>query len=691
MKLFDTQVIKRYPLRILLAEDVVVNQYLVLDLLRLCGYSAEVANNGIEVLQAVHDKDFDVILMDIQMPEMDGLEATRRIFSEIELTRRPDIVALTANASKKDRNLYFESGMIACVRKPVQVSALKTVLSQVTYRKMSKDKPGIVVEEDEDDALSPSGDSISLHPLRTYIDHDVLKQLLHVQQTVNPNIFVDLQVMFQDDAPQLLEAMKSSLDSKDPIKLKFNAHNLKGVCANMGAKNISSLCQELEKIASSPNLDNAINLFKMIDSSCRVFLTALQKESRLDTIEKLSTNRLPAGLIPATSSAKRILIVDDHRINRYTLAQHVIEMGHVPLEASNGQEALHKIETEPLDLVLTDIQMPELDGVTLLKILEEKAILQHIPVIMVSGVDDLQTVVDCVEHGADDFLTKPISLPLLKARISSSLEKKALRDQERRLLEETRLLNERLVSTNAELEAVNKSLSELNNEKSEILGIAAHDLKNPIATILINLGTARRRVESMPKEKVMQTLGMIEESCHRMTNIIVNLLDINKIESGKFSLESTVFSPHDCFQQVFEIYKTRAEDKGIQLFLENHVPPDTSLCIDKNAFSQILDNLVSNAVKYSPQQKQVFFRQSLEDGLVKIVVQDQGPGLSVEDKQKLFGKFQRLSAKPTGGEHSTGLGLSIVKRLCDLMGGRVRCESEIGQGASFILEFPAHG
>ena len=103
---------------------------------------------------------------------------------------------------------------------------------------------------------------------------------------------------------------------------------------------------------------------------------------------------------------------------------------------------------------------------------------------------------------------------------------------------------------------------------------------------------------------------------------------------------------------------------------------------------QVLENLVSNAVKYSPPGKNIFVRLKRHAEAVRVEVQDEGPGLSAEDQKKLFGKFARLSAKPTGGEHSTGLGLSIVKKMVEAMNGRVWCESELGRGATFIVEFP---
>jgi signal transduction histidine kinase len=183
-----------------------------------------------------------------------------------------------------------------------------------------------------------------------------------------------------------------------------------------------------------------------------------------------------------------------------------------------------------------------------------------------------------------------------------------------------------------------------------------------------------------------------------MLDIITNLLDVNKIESGLVNL---VIQPVnlDVLDEVIEEYQDRAAHKGIILHYRHSqkresMEESVSVLADKQYLHQILDNLVSNAVKYSPHWKNVWVRVMYRTDASgrrfgRIEVQDEGPGLSEEDKQKLFHKFARLSAQPTGGENSTGLGLSIVKKLVGMQNGNVWCESILGQGATFIVELPA--
>ena len=126
--------------------------------------------------------------------------------------------------------------------------------------------------------------------------------------------------------------------------------------------------------------------------------------------------------------------------------------------------------------------------------------------------------------------------------------------------------------------------------------------------------------------------------------------------------------------------------KNIQIICE--CPDELEIFLDKMALRQILDNLISNAVKFSPFSKKIYFKMHGDGEKITFSIKDEGPGLTEDDKLKLFGKFNRLSAQPTGDENSTGLGLSIAKKLTEAMNGKIRCESEAGQGAEFIVEFP---
>jgi signal transduction histidine kinase len=164
------------------------------------------------------------------------------------------------------------------------------------------------------------------------------------------------------------------------------------------------------------------------------------------------------------------------------------------------------------------------------------------------------------------------------------------------------------------------------------------------------------------------------------------MLDITAIESGKRNLNFEEFNPAIVLQRVVFDYREKAEAKKIEI--EYTAEDNLIINTDKLALRQIIDNLVSNAVKFSPESKKIYVSVNHRNGFIEFRIKDEGPGLTDKDKSKLFGKFTKLTAQPTGGEDSTGLGLSIVKNLTGMLGGSVRCESKEGEGAEFIVELP---
>lgn len=247
--------------------------------------------------------------------------------------------------------------------------------------------------------------------------------------------------------------------------------------------------------------------------------------------------------------------------------------------------------------------------------------------------------------------------------------------------------NERIHSQHHELEEQNQALFTLNNEKDELLGIVSHDLKNPLAGMKGVLEILRTDGEKLPSDFRATLLTQVNTGVERMFGIVTNLLDMNRLESGSVSYAFTKLDAFPIVEEIVQFYKESALSKQLHLYV---VASKQSYCIlaDKQALKQILDNLVSNAVKYSPHGKTITIDLREAETSLQILIQDEGEGISRIDQERLFTKFARLSAQPTGGEHSTGLGLSIVKKLAEAMNGDVWCESEIGEGSTFIVELP---
>ncbi|MBF0329688.1 MAG: CHASE2 domain-containing protein [Nitrospirae bacterium] len=244
----------------------------------------------------------------------------------------------------------------------------------------------------------------------------------------------------------------------------------------------------------------------------------------------------------------------------------------------------------------------------------------------------------------------------------------------------------KIVEARNEIEEKNKELKELNQLKNKFLGIAAHDLRNPLSSIK---GFSDMLLSGMPgpltdRQKHISTT--ISNASKGMLTLLNDLLDISAIESGKIDLKLKAGSVKKLLEDRLTINRMVAEKKEIKLHESLADLPDTMFDYDRMV--QVVDNLISNAVKFSPPGSNVYITLADEGGMAMVSVKDEGPGLSEEDKGKLFGEFQKLSARPTGGEKSTGLGLSIVKKIIEAHKGTIYVESAPGSGAAFIFKIP---
>lgn len=361
------------------------------------------------------------------------------------------------------------------------------------------------------------------------------------------------------------------------------------------------------------------------------------------------------------ASPSRILVVDDISKNLQVVGAVLHHQGYHVMPATSGRQALERIGAQKPDLILLDLMMPEMDGLEVCRRLKSDSATCEIPVIFLTASNELEHLMQGFAEGAVDYVTKPFNTSELLARVRTHLELKHARQR----------------------------LREMNDEKNEFMGIVAHDLRNPLSAIK---GYAEIILEETQSDspEAAELAQRIQEVARRMTDMVQKLLDANAAERGEFKVE---LAPHNLArlaQQVADAARPSAEKKQQSLRLGC---PDSPLmaALDPGVTIAVLENLISNAIKYSPAGKAIQIRVNANQGAVRCEVADEGPGISAADQQRLFGRFARLTAKPTAGESSTGLGLSIVKRMVEAMNGRVWCESEPGRGATFIVEFEQAG
>mgnify|MGYP002783567332 CR=1 FL=1 len=253
---------------------------------------------------------------------------------------------------------------------------------------------------------------------------------------------------------------------------------------------------------------------------------------------------------------------------------------------------------------------------------------------------------------------------------------------------EIQAANEELRHANIELQKYNEQMKEANSFKTRLLSMVSHDLKNPLGSLL---GLAKLLENDVQNEEHKQMAGEIKLLTEQTLILVKDLLDSAAAEAGRIELHRDYVDIAEIVTAVAWQYKPQAEKKSQELI----TTLDTNCIVmaDGRRLWQVFENLVSNAVKYSPPEKRIWVTLERCPGreqsqCARFSVRDEGPGLSKEDITKAFGHFQRLSAQPTGGESSSGVGLSIVKQIVELHGGKVWIESELGKGATFIVELP---
>ncbi|MCK9407759.1 MAG: ATP-binding protein, partial [Bacteroidetes bacterium] len=228
-----------------------------------------------------------------------------------------------------------------------------------------------------------------------------------------------------------------------------------------------------------------------------------------------------------------------------------------------------------------------------------------------------------------------------------------------------------------------KNLTDANNAKSQLLSFVAHDLKTPLITI----NSIAQEIKSFEVDKHFRGyLDLVEQNSKRIVTLISEILNITAIESGKFQFKMEPINIADIAGLVVDGYQIQAQRKEqiLKYTVDGH--EHCTVLADSGKLQEAMENLVNNAIKYSPRGAEINVNVVRNNGNIRFSVNDQGPGISEQDKQQLFKKFTVLSAKPTGGEIATGLGLAIVKEIIDAHKGKIFVESEPPKGCTFIIE-----
>ena len=375
----------------------------------------------------------------------------------------------------------------------------------------------------------------------------------------------------------------------------------------------------------------------------------------------------PAAGIHQDAAPGLLLVVDDDANNRDVLTRRLLWQGHGVRTASNGHDALRLMREVSFDLVLLDIMMPDMDGYEVLGKIKADERLQHIPVIMISALNDLQSVVRCIEAGADDYLPKPFNPTLLKARIGSCLEKKRSHDRETALFEQ--------------LQTNYKRLQELEKLRDDMRNMIVHDLRTPLTAVIVGVEMLER--DDGLNEMQHEIVAIAAGGGKTLLGMINDLLDVEKMEAGSTQLHYEELSAAALVAGALDQVASLARDGRNTLVSE--IASDLPLFLgDANKLSRTLVNLVGNAIKFTRGGTVTITVSQDERESLRFSIRDTGEGIPPESFERIFEKFGQLDSRRVG----TGLGLAFCKLAVEAHGGHISVESTPGIGSTFSFTIP---
>jgi len=364
-----------------------------------------------------------------------------------------------------------------------------------------------------------------------------------------------------------------------------------------------------------------------------------------------------------------ILIVDDTPLNVSLLGDMLRRRHYEVWEALDGYRALEIVQQENPDLILLDINMPMMSGYEVCQRLKADPQTRDIPVIFISALNDVQDIVKAFEVGGVDYIVKPFQVREVMARVDGQV---TIYRQRR----EIDALRQREMQQYALLDELRR----------QFIGSATHDLKNPLALIngYVYLLETHPNIEN--DAEAQGYLDTIKRAAKKMGQLVGDMLDLLKMEAG-IVLDISRFDLSEFVRQQANDFVLPARSKQQRYSV---IVPHQPMMIqaDANRLSRVVDNLVSNAIKYTPQGGEVVVDLSLVGESASLEVRDSGLGIPQEALAKLFEPFYRVNTVEHRAVEGTGLGLSIVKRIVEAHGGSVQVESQLGQGSVFRVILP---
>jgi signal transduction histidine kinase len=395
----------------------------------------------------------------------------------------------------------------------------------------------------------------------------------------------------------------------------------------------------------------------------------------------------------------KVLLVDDNDNNLMSMEVSLEKEGYTFFKASSGREALRiLLKEEDFSLILLDVKMPTMDGYETAELIYQRDKLKHIPIIFITAHDyEEAAMFKGYQAGAVDFIRKPFNPEILrsKAAVFAELHRKnqLLRRQEEKLqainndlMQLNQELEQRVSERTIELENLNHELKALNLSKDKFLSVISHDLRNPLTALLASSEKLSDDPETLSTSQVKQLSQIIHRTSKRLLDQLNELIEWAKKQSNKTNFNPERIHLIDGIDESLELLKPNAAQKEIKL--QNKIPNEIYVQADSLMLRSIVQNIVTNAIKYTPQGGYVVINARQDEHMVSVFVEDSGIGMTDEVQEKLFNKVNSTSLSGTNNEMGSGLGLLLVNDFVAQHGGTVDVESTVGMGTTFKFTIP---
>jgi two-component system, sensor histidine kinase and response regulator len=361
-----------------------------------------------------------------------------------------------------------------------------------------------------------------------------------------------------------------------------------------------------------------------------------------------------------------VLIVDDNPGNIQVVATILTEYSYEVGIAMNANEAYKFLEENTPELILLDVDMPDIDGYEVCTTLKRDPKFKDIPIVFLTVKGEKEDVVKAFDLGAVDYVTKPFNRKELVSRVRTHMSLKRAMD---------------------ELERKNHELEKAMKIKDEFLILMTHEFKTPLNVIHAAIQIIEKLYQHQVGDKVKSHLKSIKLNSFRQLRLVNNLLDITKLNTEHFKMQKRNIDIIFLSQSIVKSVDVYAKQKGVNLQFYSDTE-SMEMAIDDEKYERILLNLLSNAIKFTPKDKSVYANISCKGRKVIITVRDEGIGIPKDKQDIIFERFGQVDNSLSRQAEGTGIGLSLVKGLVKAMGGKVKVDSEIGKGSEFTVVLP---